>query len=1640
MILDRCMEFNLNTSCPWWYFDDFLVCFRYRYLDFEVPAVSLTIAVVALILHSFFKKSEQNHKFADEESRPLLSNNTSYGSTLSKDERSSIPIKERHFDLMRLPNVNDDGTPHGKSLLVSRSFSDRLRFCLEYVLVFSMFCISISSIFIESFRCEWKGYKIPIVKSLFWGFLFSLINVRVILYKIKNDMPDLWSYSTVLYGINFLTSICTFRSSTIGSVKTSTIKHYYSYLFLIASALLALNLTSSVGDKPITLYFTNDGLQPSPERQTSILKFYTYAWLDKMIFGAYKSPLLMKDIWGLREDDLAYNVMRAFESYKSTLNFSLKLFSFFKFYLVLQAIWAILEALIAFVPSLLLMKILQYIEDPNIMTNNLAWTIVILIPVVKIIEATTSGCCLFIGRRICTRMRAILVSEVYGKALRRKVTVSKQGKSSKHVDDTTSKRENKEAKSEGEGEKKTAELGAIINLMSIDTYKVSEICGYLHYFLQAVLMLVVSIILLYKLLGWSALVGAASVVVLFPVNYYVVSLLGKYLEMVLKVTDERVQSLNEIFLGIRIIKYFAWEERFYEKVMKIRSNELEKLRIKMAVWASTAFVWYVTPTIVTMTSFYCYSMIQGKDLTASVAFTALSLFTLLRTPLELLAGMTSYVIQCKVSLDRVSSFLDEEETSKYNQLIQDTNTVRPYIGFKDATFSWEKDSEDDFKLRDMNVKFEPNSLNVIVGPTGSGKSSFILALLGEMECLDGQVFLPGVFPRYELDVDPNTGLTESVAYCAQSPWLLNDTIRNNILFGSPFVQHKYDAVIDACGLRRDLQILGAGDATEIGEKGITLSGGQKQRVSIARALYSNSRHVLLDDCLSAVDSHTALWIYENCICGPLMAGRTCILVSHNVALTVQNASFIVIMDNGRIKSQGTPEELFASGHLGGDQLIASSIGSSRVSSTSKLKGLDSKNEEMKADVSAIDSKLKAITGLEEVDKKTSGKLVEEESKAEGALSFEVFKSYIKSFGGKWVWILLLFVYFFTEGVHILQNWWLREWSLRSEVNESTTMFATSFTKSLPNIVYESNFLLKLALKSSLFYQLKTLRDSVHSYSTDHSVMFYLIIYSAIGIFYSVISCLRLLVTFDIGIVAANDMFKRLLKSVLGSKMRFFDQTPLGRIMNRFSKDVEAVDQEISSYGEAAFISVVECLSSLLLISVITPGFLIFAVIIGSLYYFVGFFYLTLSRELKRYESISKSPIHQHFSETLVGVATIRAFGVEPRFLKQNLDLVDTNNRPFFYLWVANRWLAFRADLVGSFVLLFAGIMILLAIGNIDAGLAGLSLTSAIGFSESALWIVRLYSNLEMNMNSVERVQEYYRIEQEPHQADSQADSMVIPGDTWPQNGAISVRNLSLRYSPELPLVIKNVSFDVQPNHKVGVVGRTGAGKSTIITAFFRFVEYEEGNVLIDGLDISKMDLKKLRSAITIIPQDPTLFSGTIRSNLDPFDAYSDSQIFKALERVNLIKSQGHNNINANTNTENKNKFLNLKSEVAEGGSNLSQGQRQLMCLARSLLRSPKVILLDEATASIDYESDAVIQKTIRKEFGHSTILTIAHRLRSIIDYDKILVMEAGKVVEYDHPYKLLSNNHSLFYSMCSNTGELDVLCSLAKDAYKGTEI
>ncbi|CAI5758659.1 unnamed protein product [Candida verbasci] len=1533
-------------KCQFWDYDDMTKCGRYN-LQFYPPILIGLTSLIILFINVFKKKSIK----LDE--RPLKND-----------------IKSMHFDLSRLPDTNIDGEPLGEIKQVFKGTGERLRISIEYILVILSLALHISPFFIKI-----QDLEITIINTIFWFYLFILVQIRIInMKKVSIKLPNLWIHSTTLYFFSFLPSLLTFRSGILKGNK------FYIISFILNALLLYLNATATIGDKPSELYIT-PGLEPSPENISSVASFISYSWLDKMVWKANKQPLKLTDIWGLRQDDYALYVLKGFEASKSTLRFTFKLFYHFRFLFAIQAFWAILESILIFGPSILLKKVLEYVADPNSTSINLAWTFVILMPFVKMADSVASGCSLFLGRRVCCRMKAIIIGEIYAKALRRKITV------------TETKEEDEKEEKTG---KKTAELGAIINLMAIDAFKVSEICGYLHYFVGAVLMIVICIFLLFNLIGWSAFVGSLTIIVLLPINYTFAQWMGRLQKKMLAVTDKRIQKLNETFQSIRIIKFFAWEDKFFESAMDVRHEELHYLKMRCLVWCLGSFVWFITPTLITLLSFYCYTIVDGNTLTAPVAFTALSLFTLLRSPLDQLADMTSFVIQSKVSLDRVADFLDEPETSKYEQLANSTNE----IGFENATLSWNSISKTDFKLLDLNIKFKPQKLNVIIGPTGSGKTSLLLGLLGEMDLLQGKVFLPGIIPREELEVD-SQGLTESVAYCSQTAWLLNDTIYANILFGSKFNEYRYKKVIEACGLTRDLQILSAGDQTEVGEKGITLSGGQKQRVSLARALYSNSRYVLLDDCLSAVDSHTALWIYENCITGPLMENRTCILVSHNVALTVQNAAWIVVLENGRIKNQGTMEDLLKTGDLGDDELVESVL-NSRSQSTTNLT-LESKNADMKAKAAAIENKLKAISEPEEERIKTDGKLVEEEGKSEGVVSKEVYLGYAKYFGGWPMWTIVITSFLASQLVYMYQSWWLRNWSLHSETD--VELFIQQFSETGKLFTNSFNF--------------------VNTIAQQHSTLYYISIYTAIGFAYAFTACFRVGITFFSGVRASNRIFKQVLVTILRAKLRFFDQTPLGRIMNRFSKDIESVDQEVTPFAEGVFICFIQCLSTLVLITFITPGFLFFAILIACLYYLVGYFYLTLSRELKRYESITKSPIHQHFSESLNGVATIRAYGIESRFMKQNLQAIDNNNRPFFYLWVANRWLSFRVDAVGSLVMLFAGMFVLFSVGKIDAGLAGLSLSYAIAFSESALWIVRLYANVEMNMNSVERLQEYLKVDQEPPYAIKETE----PSPEWPQRGQISVKNVSLRYAPDLPRVIKNVSFDIDPCNKVGIVGRTGAGKSTIITAFFRFLDPETGSIKIDDVDISKIGLRNLRQAITIIPQDPTLFSGTVRSNLDPFNAYTDEQIFEALRRTGLI-TPGESN-----DQENANKFLNLSSVITEGGGNLSQGERQLVCLSRSLLKNPKVILLDEATSSIDYKSDSAIQQTIREEFSQSTILTIAHRLRTIIDYDKILVMDAGKVVEYDNPYTLIANKNSLFYNMCENSGELDSLIKLAKEAY-----
>ncbi|KAK9371162.1 P-loop containing nucleoside triphosphate hydrolase protein [Lipomyces kononenkoae] len=1466
-----------------------------------------------------------------------------------------------------------------------------------------------------------------LVVTIFWLYCFVLSLFRST--RVSNDIAfTITSHLAVIYFLGWSIAVIRLRSLFFAD-HVEVVAFAPIVDLIICSILCYIALVSPLGNVQPHVE-SRKGLEPSREPLANMYSFLTFSWIQPIVWKGYFNPLTLDDLWDLSSDRRPVTVIREFRSIRGDMSFVRACVNYLYVPFIVSCIWTFLYALTELAPVVLVKLLLEYTENPGEISSNMAWLYVVLLFVVSIADAIFTAQSLWGFRKMAIKIRSLLIGEIYAKALKRKAVATaeelKQPTKTK-LDETaddvssTSNTNKDDTNKSSTAPQSSITMGAVINLMAVDAIRISDSLANLNQLVKGLTMIIAAFILLYRNLGLSALVGMATMFLILPINYAYSKGFAKIDAALMAVRDERTHKTNEILQSIKIIKFFAWEDMFKADLLETRKKELRKLRQQYLLWAAAVIVWFGFPTVLTCVTFGFYTLVEKKELTASVAFSSIALFNLVRTPMDRLAQLVADVIDTKVSLDRIHRFMVEETTDKYDQLTIPRGPNSPCIGFENATLTWgSNENSQKFGLRNLNIDFKVGEITLVIGPTGAGKTSLLMGLLGEMTLLEGNIFLPGVSGEYGNHIDPDTGLSNSVAYCSQQPWLLNDSIKNNILFGSPYDHVRYQACIDACALRHDLEIFEAGDNTEVGEKGIALSGGQKQRISLARALYSQAKHLLLDDCLSAVDSHSALWIYQNCILGPLMYGRTCILVSHNVALTVVGANYIVVLNNGTVLFQGTPEEAFEAGVLGDDELLQQSI-STRNSSMAVSRNVSSADLVSKHTPICAPAEESRKTVTDEVEvtesilddpgeqsvcqpKNQPPPLVQAEESEIGQVKFDVYLTYFRNMGPIWYWLIVVLAFVGQQGGLVFQSWWIREWA-----NNASDV-----------------------------------SDEIHraaSHPGGHGVVYYLWIYAAISVIYMIISFCREGVVFIGSLVASRQLFEQLLQRVLRGTPRFFDSTPVGRILNRFSKDIEIVDQEVAGNLLAVMHSIVALAIILILITSILPRFLFAAVLICLIYYVINIFYLRSSRELKRIQSTTRSPIYQHFGETLAGLSTIRAYACEKRFMYQNLLYIETNLRPYTLLWACNRWMCLLVQSAGGLVATFAGVFVVLSQGSIDAGLAGLCLTYAITFSENMLYLVMLYAVTEMDMNSVERINEYLQIAQEA----PEVVEYYRPPVGWPSKGGISVRDLSLRYAPELPAVIRNVSFDVKPGWKIGIVGRTGAGKSTIASAFFRFLEPLTGTIIIDDIDISKIGLRDLREALTIIPQDPTLFSGTIRSNLDPFNRYTDSAIFEALHRVHLIDNawfgsgtgENHGSTSATDDSfDPVNVFYNLASPITEGGTNLSQGQRQLMCLARSLLKSPRVIILDEATASIDYETDTLLQKTIREEFKATTILTIAHRLRSIIDYDMILVMDAGTVKEYDKPHLLLQKKDSIFRAMCESSGELQTLAEMAEKAYK----
>ncbi|XP_044754616.1 multidrug resistance-associated protein 1 isoform X3 [Coccinella septempunctata] len=1369
------------------------------------------------------------------------------------------------------------------------------------------------------------------------------------------------------------------RTASAGEGYLISFFEYVTFILYYAVVLVVFLLNCFVDQPPrITKYPRSK--KPCPEEESGFLAKILFSWFDKLAWLGYKKPLVIEDLWDLKPEDSAVEVVPIFnKNWQATLrkthgytsvqetNVTYKpdtgnvaffnnpnkkeasilpvLVKSFGSTFFFGAFLKLIQDLLSFVSPQILSLLINFAKNKEEPWKGFLYTGLLFLTatIQTMVLAQYFNRMFLVGIRI----RTALVSTIYRKSLRISTAARKE-----------------------------STVGEIVNLMSVDAQKFVELTAFLNLIWSAPLQIILSLYFLWKILGPSVLAGLAVMIILIPVNGFIANKVKVLQIKQMKNKDERVKLMNEVLNGIKVLKLYAWEPSFERQVLNIRSKEIAVLKQTAYMNAGTSFIWSCAPFLVSLVSFASYVMVDEKNvLDATTAFVSISLFNILRFPLSMLPMMISNMIQCYVSVKRINKFLNLEELDPSN--VTHDSSEGACLVVKNGTFSWGEENI----LKNINVRINYSSLTSIVGTVGSGKSSLISAFLGEMEKRSGQVNSVG-----------------TVAYVAQQAWIQNATLRDNILFGKIYDKDLYDKVVEACALKADLAMLPAGDQTEIGEKGINLSGGQKQRVSLARAVYADADIYYLDDPLSAVDSHVGKHIFEQVI-GPkgILKKKTRVFVTHAITYLPQMDQ-ILVMKDGEISETGTYQELldkkgafaeFLINHINAavdeedsdlDELtntlgnaleVSQDIASrlqrhrSRVSESEseKMNGsLKRQKSSDSGDNNILRKRSSSTTSnTPKKDVKIGEKLIDAEKTETGSVSLDVYKHYLKSIG-IFLTIGTIILNMIFQAFSVGSNFWLVKWSSD-----------------------------------------KTLIRDDNSTDIDKRNM-YLGVYGAMGLGQA-IALVTGQTSFAKGYTDASQIIHAdLLANILHLPMLFFDVTPTGRILARFSADIDTVDMRLPRNVDMVNRDIFKVLGTLFVISYSSPAFVIVILVVGIIYYVFQRYYVETSRQLKRLESVSRSPIYSHFGETITGASVIRAYCQEDRFILESDNKVNTNQMCCYPSVIANRWLAVRLEMVGNVIILFAALFAVWGRDSIDAGLVGLSVSYALQITQTLNWLVRMTSDVETNIVAVERIKEYAEAPQEaPWVIENKA-----PNNSWPEVGNVAFRDLSVRYRPGLDLVLKKLSFNITGGEKVGIVGRTGAGKSSLTLSLFRIIEAAEGAIEIDGVNISEIGLHSLRSRLTIIPQDAVLFSGSLRMNLDPFDAHSDEEVWKALEQAHL-KS-----------------FVQalpaaLSHEVTEGGENLSVGQRQLICLARALLRKTKILILDEATAAVDLETDDLIQSTIRREFKECTVLTIAHRLNTIMDSDRVIVLDKGIIVEFDTPQNLLKGP-TIFRSMCQDAG------------------
>lgn len=1112
-------------------------------------------------------------------------------------------------------------------------------------------------------------------------------------------------------------------------------------------------------------------------------------------------------------------------------------------------------------------------------------------------------------------------------------------------------------------------VGQMVNLMSIDVMTIINVVWQVTTIWEAPLQFTMCFFSLYQLIGNSVWFAVAILLMFIPVNIFVLRQVKKLRRQQMVYKDERTRLTTEIVTNVKSLKLYGWEAALLQRLDHVRNSlELRNLKSIILVSRVTEFLWVIIPYLMSSAAFLGYSYASGQALTSEIIFPALTLFNMMTAPLNDIPRVITTLVDSWVSFTRLANFFlaDEMQHDAITHSAPATKFGEVSVSLENATLSWDEKDDKNFPLNNLNFKATKGELTCLVGKVGSGKTTFLRSLLGELFLREGSIEIKG-----------------NIAYFSQDPWLVSASIKNNILFGNRYDPEFYLKTIKACALESDLEILPDGDETEIGERGVSLSGGQKARVSLARAVYARADIYLLDDPLSAVDEHVGSHIIKNVLSSEgLLASKTRVLTT-NAITVLSKANNITLLKDRTIHENGSMSEVMAAKGELFELLQEFGREASEEDHSAYESGSDSSVESESEILIDTDTSDTAV-GSRPISRKTSSETLRRASVA----SYTVKRMVRKSMNLR------------TARTEEISQKGRVKWDVYKRYATACGYFP----------LFSAFILIVAASLQTLFATnwLKTWSDRNSVSGNNGNLGYYLGGYIIIGLVGALLSVSSKLMGRQYGGLAASKVLHDYMaKQVLRSPMSFFETTPLGRIINRFSGDMAEVDDGLPMALLDFFRTVVRLVMSLGVVVVTAPFIILILLPLSFLYNYYQKHYKSASRELKRLLSVARSPIFSHFQESLNGVSTIRAFDQIQRF--KYIHTVNAYNltKAQFFFRNCNRWLSFRLQTIGGIIVFSAALSIVFGSSSkaMSPGLIGLVMVYAVQVTDALSWIVRILVALENSVVGAERILEYCDLE-------SEKDEIVEsnrPPAYWPTEGKVTYNNYSTKYREGLDLILKNVNLDIKPREKIGVVGRTGAGKSSLIMSLFRIIEPVEGNIVVDDIDITKIGLHDLRSNLAIIPQDSQIFEGTLRQNLDPFDEYSDDELWRVLELSHL-------KVHVET-MEGK-----LETKINEGGSNLSAGQRQLMCLGRALLHRSNVLVLDEATSSVDVQTDKWIQDTIRTECKNKTIITIAHRLNTIIDSDRIIVLEKGSIAEFDSPAKLLENEDSLFYSLCKQGG------------------